>query len=164
MTDLGGASTGIAVWALCGLLSSPALASPADRAAWFDAGDQAAFALCRAGGSLQVEAEVNPHDPDEVNRIVTRECAEGMSVLLLSSTATRPEGLPLYAQVKAPDYSLPDSVRVGHSIERVRQSLGAPDQVAGSRWIYVLTESGDQLEIDVDRDTVVSVGWSFYAG
>lgn len=154
----------LVVWTLCWLSWSPAFASPGARAAWSDAGDQAASALCRDGGSLRVEAEVNPYDPAEVDRTVTRECAEGMSVLLLSSMATRPEGLPLYAQVKAPAYRLPDSVRVGQSVERVRQSLGAPDEVVGARWIYVLTESGDQLEVEVDREVVVSVGWSFYAG
>ncbi len=154
----------LVAWTLCWLSSSPLWASPGARAAWFDAGDQVASSLCRDGGSLRVEAEVNPYDPAEVDRTVTRECAEGMSVLLLSSMATRPDGLPLYAWVKSREYRLPDSVRVGQSVERVRQSLGAPDEVVGARWIYVLTESGDQMEVEVDRELVVSVSWRFCAG
>jgi hypothetical protein len=53
----------VVAWTLCLFLATPAFASPGAREAWFTAGDQEAFALCRDGESLRVVAEANPYDP-----------------------------------------------------------------------------------------------------
>jgi|GEM_PF-3067339 len=110
---------------------------------------------------LIVRRVPNPHDPEQIDRVVTRRYP-GLELIIYEAGPARRE-LPLRLRVTAPRYRTAEGLRVGSSLAEVRAIMGAPAYREGPELVYVLGEpTPDLLRVRVERGRVTALTWDFY--
>ncbi len=124
-------------------------------------GDHLARTVC-PGPPARVQSVRNQHMPEQTDRLETRECPAGTSVLYMGQTTSKPAGLALAVEILAPRSGLPPHLEVGHPVDRAIEVLGTPQGQAPGAATYGLGLEGiNTVVIRHSAGKITSVEWNW---
>jgi hypothetical protein len=125
-------------------------------------GDHIARTIC-PGPPKDVERVANRYTPGQVDRLETRECAEGSSTMYVVQTASNPIELAVAASVNAPFAGLPSYLEIGQPIQPALAILGEFQSSAAGSVTYDLGMDGtDTITLLFTKGHITSIQWTWY--
>jgi len=112
--------------------------------------------------NVSVESVRNPHVPDLVDRIETKNCVGASVRTYISTAASDPTGLPMSLELSKPNPRLPHYMNIGQAVGPLVAKLGTPSSMTSNVVVYSAPESEDSVTFNLANDRVVSIRWDWY--